>query len=130
MKAILRRELHAFFTGLIGPLVLAVGLLVIGIYTAVLSFSEGYANFEVVLSNTSYILLFLVPLLTMRLFASEPRQGTDKLLYALPLRPTQIVLGKYLASVCGEKVEERSGVGFGVDAMEDGGDGRYGREDA
>ena len=100
MRAILRRELHAFFTGLIGPLVLAIGLLVTGIYTAVLSFSEGYANFEVVLSNTSYILLFLVPLLTMRLFAAEPRQGTDKLLCSLPLRPTQIVLGKYLASVC------------------------------
>ncbi len=99
MKAILRRELHAYFTGLTGPLFLAAALCITGIYTSVLCFSEGYANFEVILSNTSYILLILVPFLTMRLFAAEPRQGTDKLLYSLPLRPTQIVLGKYFSSV-------------------------------
>lgn len=99
MIAVLRRELHAFRTGLTGPLFLAAALCITGIYTAVLCFSEGYANFEVILSNTSYILLIMAPFLTMRLFASEPRQGTDRLLYSLPLRPTQIVLGKYLAAV-------------------------------
>ena len=99
MKAILRRELHAFFTGLIGPLVLAVGLLVIGIYTAVLSFSEGYANFEVVLSNTSYILLFLVPLLTMRLFSEERKYKTDQILLTSPINITPLVLGKFFSAL-------------------------------
>ncbi len=100
MRAVFRRELHAFFTGITAPLFLCVALMLTGIYTAVLCFSEGYGNFEIILSNLSYILLVLLPLLSMRLFASEARAGTDRLLHALPLRPTQIVLGKYLAAVC------------------------------
>ena len=99
MRAVYKRELRALLCGLTAPLVLAVALCIIGIYTAVLSFSQGYANFEIVLSNTTYILLVLIPLLSMRMFADEPRLGTDKLLHSLPLRVTDVVLGKYLAAV-------------------------------
>ncbi len=43
--------------------------------------------------------LIAVPVLTMRVFAEERRQGTDQLLYSLPVSVTQLVLGKYLAMV-------------------------------
>jgi ABC-2 type transport system permease protein len=48
--------------------------------------------------NMSIILLFLTPLLTMRLFAEEKKTGTIELLFTSPLRITEIVLGKYLAA--------------------------------
>lgn len=50
-------------------------------------------------SNAAIILLLLLPILTMRLFAEEKRQHTDELLFTLPLTNTQIILGKYIASV-------------------------------
>ena len=51
------------------------------------------------LSNMGVILLFVLPLLTMRLFAEEKRAGTDELLFTSPVTTLQIVLGKYTAAV-------------------------------
>ena len=50
-------------------------------------------------SNICMILIFLVPLLTMRLFAEEKKNRTDELLLTSPLSVWQIILGKYLASL-------------------------------
>jgi ABC-2 type transport system permease protein len=52
-----------------------------------------------VLQNMAVVTLFLVPMLTMRLFAEEKRQGTMELLGTLPLTDTQIVLGKFLGAL-------------------------------
>ena len=43
--------------------------------------------------------MLFVPILTMRMFAEEKKQGTDRLLYSLPLKMSQIIGGKYLASL-------------------------------
>jgi len=51
------------------------------------------------LSNMSVIGLFLIPLITMRLFAEEKRSGTIELLATSPVRDTEIILGKWLAAV-------------------------------
>lgn len=51
------------------------------------------------LSNVSVIGLFFIPLITMRLFAEEKRTGTIELLATSPVRDTEIILGKWLASV-------------------------------
>lgn len=45
------------------------------------------------------VLLFVVPLLTMRLLAEERASGTFELLFTSPIRPVSIVLGKYLAAL-------------------------------
>ncbi len=50
--------------------------------------------------DAAFVLLFLSPLLTMRLFAEERTRGTDELLFTLPLPTWKVVLGKYLASLC------------------------------
>lgn len=49
------------------------------------------------LSGLTFVYLIAVPILTMRCFAEERRQGTDQLLYSLPLSSTKIALGKYAA---------------------------------
>jgi ABC-2 type transport system permease protein len=51
------------------------------------------------LSNASVIGLFLVPMITMRLYAEEKRSGTMELLMTSPIRDIEIILGKFIASV-------------------------------
>ncbi|MBI3666039.1 MAG: ABC transporter permease subunit [Acidobacteria bacterium] len=51
------------------------------------------------LMNISVIVLFLMPMVTMRLFAEEKRSGTIELLLTAPLRDTEIILGKWLAAL-------------------------------
>jgi len=51
------------------------------------------------LSNISVIGLFLIPMITMRLFAEEKRTGTIELLATSPIRDTEMILGKWLAAV-------------------------------
>jgi len=52
-----------------------------------------------VMHNMAVVALFLAPMLTMRLFAEEKRQGTIELLATAPITDLQIVLGKFLAAV-------------------------------
>jgi ABC-2 type transport system permease protein len=51
------------------------------------------------LSNASVIGLFLIPMITMRLYAEEKRSGTIELLMTSPVRDLEIVLGKWLAAL-------------------------------
>src|SRR5207253_6369555 len=52
-----------------------------------------------VLSNVSVIGLFLIPMITMRLFAEEKRTGTIELLATSPVRDIEVIIGKWLAAV-------------------------------
>ena len=51
------------------------------------------------LMNVSVIGLFLIPMITMRLFAEEKRSGTIELLATSPVRDIEIILGKWLARI-------------------------------
>ncbi|MCD6288837.1 MAG: ABC transporter permease subunit [Candidatus Hydrogenedentes bacterium] len=70
--------------------------------------SQQYGHYDInftemvinpVLMNTSIVMLFVLPILTMRLFAEEKRLGTAELLFSYPLRDTDVLLGKFAASV-------------------------------
>src|SRR5262245_36131345 len=52
-----------------------------------------------VLMNASVIGLFLIPMITMRLFAEEKRSGTFELLATSPVTDLEIIIGKWLAAV-------------------------------
>src|SRR3989440_6739520 len=51
------------------------------------------------LSNISIVGLFVIPMITMRLFAEEKRSGTIELLVTSPIRDIEIIVGKWLAAV-------------------------------
>lgn len=100
MIAVFKRELGAYFKGVLGYLFAAFVLIFAGIYTMAYNLSGAYANFEYALSSIAFIYLIAVPILTMRVVAEERRQRTDQLLYALPISMTSVVVGKYLALLC------------------------------
>ena len=99
MGAIYKRELKAYFTGMIGYAFIAAVLLFIGIYTTAYNLKYMYPMFEYVIDSSTILYVIVVPILTMRVLAEERRQKTDQLIYSLPLRLTDVVLGKYLAMV-------------------------------
>lgn len=97
MIAIYRKELKGYFTGVLGWLFAAFLLLFAGIYTMVFSLTNGSPNFEYVISSITFIYMIGVPILTMRSLAEERHSRTDQLLYALPVKLSHVVMGKYLA---------------------------------
>lgn len=97
MIAVFRREVGAYFKGVMGYLFAAFLLIFVGIYTMAYNLSGYYANFEYVLDSVSFIYLIAVPIIAMRSLAEEKKQKTDQLLYSLPMRLSDVVLGKYFA---------------------------------
>lgn len=97
MIAIYKREVGAYFKSILGYLFIAFMLVFAGIYTMVFNLSGYYANFEYTLEIICFIYMIAVPILTMRSVAEEKRQKTDQLLYSLPMRLSDVVMGKYLA---------------------------------
>ena len=97
MIAIYKRDLKGFFTGMMGYVLLAFFLAVGGLYFTVMNLMSGYQDLSYTLYNNLFVLLVLVPLLTMRSFAEERRARTDQLLLTSPVPLWRIVLGKYLA---------------------------------
>ena len=100
MTAVFKRELGSYFKGMLGYLLSAFLLVFAGIYCMAYNLSGYYANFEYVLSAIAFIYLIAVPIISMRSLAEEKRQKTDQLLYSLPIRLSDVVIGKYLAMLC------------------------------
>jgi ABC-2 type transport system permease protein len=104
MFALFRKEILTFFSSLTGYLVVSVFLVTTGLFLWVIPgdlniLYSGYASLEPLFYLAPWIYLFLVPAVTMRLFAEEKRSGTIELLLTRPLTELQIVLAKYLAGL-------------------------------
>lgn len=97
MRAIYKKELRGYFTSVIGFIVMAVLLAVVSLYYVADCLISAYPVFGVVLSSVYFVMLIIVPLLTMRSFAEEKRQKTDQLLMTAPIAIWKIAVGKYLA---------------------------------
>ena len=97
MSAIFRHEMRRAFQSLPAYLFCAFFLVFVGIGAVYYNIQAAVANFEYVLQFVCIGMAVLIPVLTMRSLAEERRQKTDQLLYSLPLKTTDIVLGKYLA---------------------------------
>lgn len=97
MMAVYLKELRSYFTGILGWLFVAFLTLFAGIYTMVYALTNGSPDFELVISSITFIYMIGVPILTMRSVAEEKHSRTDQLLYALPVKLSHIVMGKYLA---------------------------------
>lgn len=102
MLAIWKRELVSFFSSISGALVVSVFLLLTGLFLWVIPndlniFYAGYATLESLFYIAPWVYLFLIPAVTMRLFADEKKMGTLDVLLTRPISDMQIVLGKFLA---------------------------------
>ncbi|MDO4728630.1 MAG: gliding motility-associated ABC transporter permease subunit GldF [Bacteroidota bacterium] len=103
MKALLLREINTFFGSLMGYLVISIFLLLNGLFLWVFEgnfniLDNSFADLIPFFTFTPWILLFLIPAVTMRSFADERKQGTIELLLTKPLSIWQIVGGKFLGS--------------------------------
>jgi ABC-2 type transport system permease protein len=104
MYAIFKKELNSFLSSLIGYIVIAVFLLINGLFLWVfpLDFNildYGYASLDSLFVFAPFVFLFLIPAISMRSFSEEKRTGTIELLMTKPLTEFQIILGKYLAAI-------------------------------
>lgn len=99
MKAIYRRELKSYFQSMIGYVFIAVLAVFVGIYFMAYNLNGGYPYFSYALYGSLFILIILIPILTMKSFAEERKSKTDQLLLTSPVRVSAIVVGKYLAMV-------------------------------
>lgn len=103
MWMICKKEWQQFFSSLTGYIALVVFLLLNGLFlfvfpdTSILYF--GYASLGSFFNLAPWILLFLVPTITMRSLADEYKAGTFELLKTMPLTPAQIVWGKFYGSL-------------------------------
>lgn len=99
MTAVLKHELRSAFNSLTVYLFCAALLCFVGVGALIYNIQASVANFEYVLSFVSIGLVVIIPVLTMRSFSEERKQKTDQLLYSLPLKTWEIVVGKYLSLV-------------------------------
>ena len=99
MTAIYKRELKSYFQSMTGYVLIAFLVIFTGIYFMAYNLNSGYPYFSYVLMNINYVLIIIIPMLTMRSFAEERKNKTDQLLLAAPVKLFDIVMGKYLAMV-------------------------------
>ncbi|WND03297.1 ABC transporter permease subunit [Temperatibacter marinus] len=98
---IYKRELRSYFTTPLAYIFLIIFLLLQGIFTFYLGgfFERGQADLSSFFSFQPWLFIFLIPALSMRLWAEERRLGTIELLLTLPITAHGVIAGKYLATL-------------------------------
>ena len=100
MWAVFKKELKTYFLSPIGYITIGVFMLMYSIffYLTTISYGSVYLG-DLYYATARYGLLLMIPLLTMRMFSEERKNGTEQLLLTSPRSITGIVLGKFLAAV-------------------------------
>ncbi len=104
MWALFLKEIRSFLSSLTGYIVIIIFLVITGLFLWVIPSESnildyGYANLDGLFIIGPFVFLFLVPAVTMRLFADERKSGTIELLFTRPLSDFQIIWAKYLAAI-------------------------------
>lgn len=103
MLSIFKKEIHSFFSSIVGYLAMLIFIIACGLFLWVVPSSSildyGYASMDRFFELAPWFLLLLIPSVTMRAFAEEFRTGTIEWLSTKPISNINIVLGKYFASV-------------------------------
>ena len=101
VAAIFRREFASYFDSPLAYLVIPAFLVLVGGFSLFFQdvFDAGIASMRTVFFWSAVFFLLLIPAVTMRLFAEEKRTGSLELLVTMPIRESELVLGKYLAAL-------------------------------
>ncbi len=99
MKAIYKKELHSAMNSMTGWVFVAALSALLGVYFTAYNLFLGDPYFSTSLGATLFLLVVLVPILTMRSLAEERQSRTDQLLLTAPVSLSGVVLGKFLALV-------------------------------
>lgn len=104
VTTVFKKEISSFFGSLTGYIVVSIFLIANSLFLWVFPgeynvLDSGHANLDTLFFIAPWIFLFLVPAVTMRLFAEEKRTGTIELLYTRPLSEMQIIISKYSAGI-------------------------------
>ena len=105
MYPILKKEFNSFFSSPIAYLAIGVFLVMNGLFLWVFNgdfnlLNAGFADVNSFFFLAPWLLLFLIPAITMKSFADEFNNGTIEILQTKPISNWQIVLGKFWASFC------------------------------
>ncbi len=100
MTAILDREIRAYFQSPLGYVFVGVMFLFTGYFFFAYNLYGNTNDMRGIFSTLFAVVLFLIPILTMRLMSEDKKLKTDQLLLTAPVSRTALVLGKYLAAVC------------------------------
>ena len=99
MTAILKRELKAYFTSMLGYVYLTIFLLISGAIFIFGVLRSGTTSMNDYFGIMLVVSALILPILTMRLFAEDRKLKTDQLLLTAPIGIHEMVLGKYFAAV-------------------------------
>ncbi|OHD12160.1 MAG: hypothetical protein A2Y41_09780 [Spirochaetes bacterium GWB1_36_13] len=94
---IMKKELKGYLYSPIAYIIGVLSLALWGLFFYLGTIQGGFAGLQPMFSFPAFLLLFLVPLMTMKLIAEEKKKGTIELLFSLPVKPKDVVLGKYFA---------------------------------
>lgn len=104
MYSLFRKELNSFLTSPIGYVTIVVFLLATATFMWVFNgssniFDMGKSSMSSFFINAPNVFLFLIPAITMKLFAEENRTGTIELLLTKPISDLEIIVSKFLAGL-------------------------------
>ena len=100
MWTIFKKELKTYFLSPIGYIAIGIFMVMYSIFFYLTTISYGSIFMgDLYYATARYGLLLMVPLLTMRMFSEERKNGTEQLLLTSPRSVTSIVLGKFFAAV-------------------------------
>ena len=99
MAAIFKRELKSLMQNVTGEICITVLLLFTGICVTIYNLVIGYSSFQYAIQLTGIVFLVFIPIMTMRSLSEDRNNRTDKLLFSLPIKTSEIILGKFFAIV-------------------------------
>ena len=100
MFAVFKREFLSYFRTPVGWIAICLLGVIGGYYfTGMLTSDTAYVNISLEIAFLRSFFIVLIPIITMRLFAEEKRNGTDVLLYTMPFSMKEAVIGKFLAAL-------------------------------
>ena len=99
MVAISKRELSSYFNSAVAYVVMAVYFLFSGLFFSMICIENDTSSLSYVFGNMFIIILFIIPIITMKSFSEEKRQRTDQALLTSPTSLFEIVMGKFLGAL-------------------------------